>query len=106
MSRGQASLEELVHAAVLIVAIIGFSAFFLLTDFNSIEQSSDNLTRFIWALVHMAFPTSRFAVYIELALGVVGGFTIGRTDARVAIVTGFVLYLLINFIDAWFAAPV
>ncbi|CDK40122.1 hypothetical protein [Halorubrum sp. AJ67] len=103
---GEPSLKELVEAALLIVVLIGVIALFTLTDFDSVQQSSNNLSRFIWAVTHIAVPTTRFAVYFEMALAVVGGITIERIDARATIIGGFALYFFINFVDAWFAAPV
>lgn len=106
MSRGQGSLKDLVEAAAIFVLLIGIVILFLLTDFSSVDQSSDNLTRFIFAVTHIAFPTSKLAVYLEVALAVVGGYSVSRTDVRKGIFGLFALYFLINFIDAWFAAPV
>jgi len=106
MDRAQASLKDLIGAATLLVILLGATFLFLTTNFNSTEQVADNLSRFIWAFTHIAFPTSRFAVYLELALAAVGSITIGRTDARTAILSGFGLYFLINFVTAWMNAPV
>lgn len=102
----QVNIEQLVGAALVVVISLGGFFLFLLTDFDSLEQSTDNLTRFIWAATHTIAPTSEFDILIEFLVAAVGFVTISRVDIRAAILATFVLLFGTSFVLAWFAAPV
>lgn len=106
MPRGQASLEDLAAVGALLVAIFGFLFLWATTDFTSVSQSTDNLSRFVWAMTHITAPTSKFAIFLEIVLAAVGAVTVARADLRAVLLGAFVIYFGINFVDAWIAAPV
>lgn len=106
MGRGQANFEKIVGAALVVVIAVGGLLLFQLTDFSTIEQSTDNLTRFVWALTHTIAPTSEFDIIIEVIVAAFGFIPVSRIDVRAALFVAFVLLFGTSFALAWFSAPV
>lgn len=105
MSSGP-NIRELIEVAL--VVVIGFAGFLMLqfTNFGSTSNSASNISRFIWAFSHTAFPTNQPEVILELAIAAFGYFTVSKVSIRLAVFVGFTSYFSISFLIAYLTAPV
>lgn len=94
------------EAALIAVLGIGFLFFWLVTDFSSIENWSNDYIRFVWAITHTIAPTSILDLVIEIVITAIGFVAGSRANVLLGVFLGVLLYGLTSFILAWIAAPV
>lgn len=103
---GDRTLRDLFEAGLILSALLGFCIFLLVVDLSSPQGNTDTLGRFIIAMMSIVAPTSKFDVFVSIAVAIVGGITVGREDMAAGILTAVFLYGVVSFAIGWFTAPV